>query len=94
MHTDRYGNTCGQKWRVKYKIYINKYKNKHKNIKYNINIKYRSLCMITPVITRATRIITMFKEKFGSRTCKTFKIFTKKDSYTCNITHSTESTVV
>jgi len=33
-----------------------------------------------------------FKEKFGSQTRKIFHIFTTKDSYTLNITHSTEST--
>ena len=36
MHTDRCGNNCGQKFRTKYKIYINKHKykniNKYKNI--------------------------------------------------------------
>ena len=48
-------------------------------------------CTITPVITRATMIITMFKEKLVSRICKTFN---KKDSYTRNITHSMESRVV
>ena len=35
-----------------------------------------------------------FKEKFGSCTGKTFDGFTAKDSYTWNITHNTESTVV
>jgi len=34
------------------------------------------------------------KEKCGSHTRKTFNIFTTKDSYTCNITHNTESTAV
>ena len=34
------------------------------------------------------------KEKFGSGTRKTFDRFTTKDSYTWNITHSTESTAV
>jgi hypothetical protein len=34
------------------------------------------------------------KEKFGSRTRKTFDIFTAKDSCTWNITHNTESTAV
>ena len=67
---------------------------------YNSEFMYRDRgidnmkCMITPIITRATRIITMFKEKFGSRTCETFNIFTNKDSYIWNITHNTESTVV
>jgi hypothetical protein len=35
-----------------------------------------------------------FKEKFGSRTRKTFHRFTTKDSCTWNITHNTESTAV
>jgi hypothetical protein len=35
-----------------------------------------------------------FKEKFGSRTRKMFNGFATKDSYTCNITHHTESTAV
>jgi hypothetical protein len=34
------------------------------------------------------------KEKFGSRTRKTYDRFTTKDSYTWNITHNTESTAV
>ena len=34
------------------------------------------------------------KEKFGSCTRKTFDRFTKKDSYTWNITHNMESTAV
>ena len=34
------------------------------------------------------------KEKFGSCTRKTFDRFNKKDSYTWNITHNTESTAV
>jgi len=35
-----------------------------------------------------------FKEKYGSYTKKAFNRFTKKDSYTRNITHNTESTAV
>jgi len=34
------------------------------------------------------------KEKFGRYTRKTFERFTKKDSYTQNITHNKESTAV
>jgi hypothetical protein len=34
------------------------------------------------------------KEKFGRYTRKTFNRFAKKDSYTWNITHNTESTAV
>jgi hypothetical protein len=34
------------------------------------------------------------KEKSGSYTRKTFDKFTTEDSYTCNITHNTESTAV
>ena len=34
------------------------------------------------------------KEKFGSCTRKTFHRFTRKDSYTWNSTHNTESTAV
>jgi hypothetical protein len=52
-------------------------------------------CMIIPVITAATGIVTKrFKEKFGSCTRKTFSRFTTKYSYTGNITHNTESTAV
>jgi hypothetical protein len=35
-----------------------------------------------------------FNEKFESHARKTFNRFTKKDSYTLNITHNTESTAV
>jgi hypothetical protein len=34
------------------------------------------------------------KEKFGRHTRRTFNKFTTNDSYTCNITHNTESTAV
>jgi len=34
------------------------------------------------------------KEKFGSYTRKTFDRFTKRNNYTWNITHNTESTEV
>jgi hypothetical protein len=34
------------------------------------------------------------KEKFGSGTRKIFNRFTKRDSYTWNITHNTESTTM
>jgi hypothetical protein len=35
-----------------------------------------------------------FKAKFGSHVRKTFNRFITKDSYTCNITHNTESSAV
>jgi hypothetical protein len=42
-------------------------------------------CMITPVITGATKIVAKGFKKFGSHTRKTFTILTMKDSYTRNI---------
>jgi hypothetical protein len=35
-----------------------------------------------------------FKEKFGNHTRKIFNIFTKKDNYTWNVTHKTDSTAL
>jgi hypothetical protein len=52
-------------------------------------------CMIIPVITGATGIVTKgLKDKSGSCTRETFYKFTTKDSYTWNDTHNTESTAV
>jgi hypothetical protein len=52
-------------------------------------------CIIIPVITGATGIVTKgLKKKCVSHTRRAFNRFTKKDSYTWNITHNTESNVV
>ena len=69
--------------------------------------KYKSLCMYrdTTNVEPETYDYTSnswshwhsnekLKEKFGSCTRKTFDSFTKKDSYTWNITHNTGSTAV
>jgi len=51
--------------------------------------------MIRPVKSGATGAVTnVLKVNFGSKTRKIFNIFTKKDSYTWNITHNTESIAV
>ena len=70
-------------------------------------LKYESLCIeiqrmwnlkctIKPVIRNWSHWNSneKLKEKFGRNTRKTFDRFTTKDSYTSNITHNTESTVV
>jgi hypothetical protein len=51
-------------------------------------------CMIIPVATGATGIVTRFKEKSGSHTRKTFSIFTTKYICAWYITHNTESAAV
>ena len=69
-------------------------------------LKYRSLCIdiqtnVEPQMYDCTsnnwshwNSNEKLKEKFGSCTRKTFDRFTKKYSFTWNITHNTESTAV
>jgi hypothetical protein len=49
--------------------------------------------VIILVITGATGIVR-FKKKFGSHSRKIFNRFTRKDSYTWNMTHNMESIAV
>jgi hypothetical protein len=67
---------------------------KCKSVSIEIQCMWNLKFNITPVIIGDTRIVTSFKEMFGSCTRKTFNIFTTKDSYTRNITHNMESTSV
>ena len=69
-------------------------------------LKYKCLCIeIQRIVEPEMYVYTSnnwrhwnsnkkLKEKFGSCARKPFDRFTKKDSYTWNITHNTESTVV
>ena len=68
-------------------------------------LKYKSLCIDTANVEPKMYDRTSnswshwdskekLKEKFGSCTRKTLNRFTKKDSYTWNITHNTESAAV
>jgi len=54
------------------------------------------IIIIIIIITGVTGIVTrsLRKNLEDTYTRKTFDRFTKKDSYTWNITHNTESTVV
>ena len=59
---------------------------------------YRDTANVEPEMcdyTNNNGIVTRsLRKKFGSCTRKTFDRFTTKDSYTWNITHTTESTAV
>ena len=66
---------------------------KYKNLCVEIQRMWNLKCTIISIIIGATSNEKL-KEKFGSCTRKTLNRFTTKDSYTCNITHNTESTTV
>ena len=91
MHTDRFGNTCRQKYCAK---------GSGKEVKIQ-EFMYRDTTNVEPEMYNYTNnnwshwnSNENLKEKFGSCTRKTFDRFTTKDSYTWNITHNTESTAV
>ena len=91
MRTDRCGKTCRQKCCAK---------GSGKEIKIQ-EFMYRDRAKEEPEICDHTSnnwshwdSNKKLKEKFGSCTRKTLDRFTTKDSYTWNITHNTESTIV
>ena len=89
MHPDRCGNTRRQKCCAK---------GSGKEVKIQ-EFMYRGTTNVEPEMYDYTNWSHWNsnekpKEKFGSCTRKTFDRFTTKDSYTWNITHNTESTVV
>jgi hypothetical protein len=91
MHTDRCGNTRRQKCCVK---------GSGKEVKIR-EFMYRDTANVEPEMYDYTsnnwshwHSNEKLKEKFRSCTRKTFDRFTIKDSYTWNITHNMESTVV
>ena len=91
MHTDRCGNTRRQKFCAK---------ESGKEVKIQ-EFVYRDTANVEPVMYDCTcnnwshwNSNEKLTEKFGSCTRKTFDRFTTKDSYTWNITHSTESTAM
>jgi len=91
MHTDRCGNTRRQKCCAK---------GSGKEVKI-LEFMYRDTTNVEPEIYDYTRnnwshwnSNEKLKEKFGSCTKKKFDRFTRKDSYTWNIAHNTESTAV
>ena len=88
MHTDRCGNTRRQKCCAK---------GSGKEVKIQ-EFMYRDTTIVEPEIYEYTsnnwshwNSNEKLKEKFGSRTKKTFERFNTKESYTWNITHNTES---
>jgi len=91
MHTDTCGNTHRQKCCAK---------GTRKEVKIQ-KFMYRDITNVEPEMYYYTRnnwshwsSNEKLKEKFGSRSRKTFDRFTTKYSYTWNITHNTESTAV
>jgi hypothetical protein len=91
MHTDRCGNTHRQKCCAK---------GSGKEVKIQ-EFVYRDTTNVEPEMYNYTsnnwshwNSNKKLKEKFGSRTRKTFDRITIKDSYTWNITHNTENTAV
>jgi len=53
-------------------------------------------CMVIPVISGVTEIVTkgLEKKRTGSNSRKIFNRFTTEDRYTWNMTHNAESTAV
>ena len=91
MHTDRCGSTCRQKCCAK---------GSGKEVKIQ-DFMYRDKTNVEPEVYVYTsnnwihwNSNEKLKEKFGSLTRKTFDRFTTNDSYTWNVTHNTESTVM
>jgi hypothetical protein len=91
MHTDRYGNTSGQKCHAKGS-------RKETEIQ---EFMYRDTMNVEHEMQDYTRgneshrnSNRRFKETFGSHTGKTFNRFATRGSCTWNITHNTESTAV
>ena len=91
MPTDRCGNTCRQKCCAK---------GSGKEVKI-LEFIYRDTTNVEFEMYGYTNnnwshwnSNEKLKEKFGSCTRKTFDRFITKDSYTCKITHNTESTAV
>jgi len=87
MQTDRCGNTRRQEFCAK---------GKGKKVKIQ-EFLYRDKTNVEPEMNDCTsnnwshcNSNEKFKEKFGNCTRKTFDRFTKKDSYTWNITHNTK----
>jgi hypothetical protein len=91
MHTDRCDNTCRQKCCAK---------GSGKEVEIQ-EFMYRDKTNVEPEMYECKNknwshwnSKEKLKEKFGNFTRKTFDRFTKKDSYTWNITPNTESTAV
>jgi len=53
MYTDRRGNTSGQESHAEAERKI-----KHKSLCIEIQLMWKMKCMITPIITEATKIVT------------------------------------
>jgi hypothetical protein len=91
MNSDRCGNTCRQKYHTK---------GSRKTAKIQ-GFMYTDITNVEHETYDYTgnnwshwRSNIRFKEIFGSHIRKTFNRSTRKDSYTWNITHNTESTAV
>jgi hypothetical protein len=91
VHTDRCGNTSGQKCHTK----GNRKENKIQEFMYRdkTNVEHE-MYDFTRGNWSHRNGNKRFKEKFRSRNRKAFNRFTAGDSCTWNITHSTESTAV
>jgi hypothetical protein len=90
-HTDRYGDSCGQKYRAK----GNEKEAKIPEFLYRdtTNVEYE-VYDYTGNNWSHRNGNKRFKESFESHTRNTFNRFTTTDRYTWNITHNTESAAV
>jgi hypothetical protein len=91
MHTDRCGNTSGQKCHTK----GSRKETKIQEFMYRdtANVEHE-MCDYTRGNWRPLNSDERFKKKFRSHTGKAFNRFTREDSCTRNITHNAESAAV
>ena len=67
---------------------------KYKSLCIEIQRMWKLKCTIVPVFWSHWNSNEKLKKKIGNYTRKTLDRFTRKDSYTWNMTHNTESTAV
>jgi flagellar basal body rod protein FlgB len=91
MHCDRWDNISGQKYRAK----GSRKRNKIQEFMYRdtVNVEHEMYDYAGNNWSHRNNN-KRFKQKFGSRTTKTFNRFTTKDSYTWNTTRNTERSAV
>jgi hypothetical protein len=91
MHTDRCGNTSGQKCHIE----GSSKETKMQEFMYRDTTDVgHEMCDYTRGNWSQRNSNERFKEKFRSHTRKSFNTFATEDSYTWNITHNKESIAV